>query len=85
MRITVAVKGKGYGRAVLHQVKHGAFSERKANRLWLDVKETNERALQLYLSEGFRVESTLRECLKTGDVYGSVIVLSMLRREYASS
>lgn len=85
MRIALAVKGKGYGRAILRQIKQWAFSERKANRLWLDVKETNERALQLYLSEGFRIEGTLRECLKTADVYESLIILSMLSREYASS
>lgn len=85
MRITLAVKGKGYGRAILRQVKQWAFADRKANRLWLDVKETNERALHLYLSEGFRIEGKLRECLKTGDGYESLIVLSMLSSEYTSS
>lgn len=85
MRITIAEKGKGYGRTILRQVKQWAFTERHANRLWLDVKETNERALQLYLSEGFQIEGTLRECLKAGDTYESLIVLSMLGREYSIS
>lgn len=85
MRITLAVKGKGYGRTILRQLKKWAFTDQNANRLWLDVKETNERALQLYLSEGFRIEGTLRECLRTGDTYESLIVLSMLNREYPGS
>lgn len=82
MRITLAVKGKGYGREILRQIKQWAFTDQRANRLWLDVKETNERALHLYQSEGFRIEGTLRECLKTGAGYESLIVLSMLAREY---
>jgi RimJ/RimL family protein N-acetyltransferase len=51
--------------------------------LWLDVKTHNDRARALYLSEGFREEGLLRECLKTGDGYESVFILSMLESEYA--
>ena len=83
-RITIAVKGQGYGRSILRKIKQWAFHERKAHRLWLDVKETNDVARTLYLSEGFRVEGTLRDCLKTGDTYESLLVLSMLADEYES-
>lgn len=82
MRITISAKGKGYGRRVLRQVKRWAFEEQQAHRLWLDVKEENERALNLYLSEGFVIEGKLRECLKTGERYESLLVLSMLSSEY---
>lgn len=82
MRITIAVKGKGYSRNILRQIKHWAFIEQKAHRLWLDVKETNNRARSLYLSEGFHIEGTLRDCLKAGDAYESLIILSMLATEY---
>lgn len=82
MRITMAVKGAGYGRSILRQIKHWAFVEQKAHRLWLDVKETNDRARSLYLSEGFRIEGTLRDCLKIGDTYESLLILSMLATEY---
>ncbi|CAM5787607.1 MULTISPECIES: GNAT family N-acetyltransferase [Brevibacillus] len=84
MRITISEKRKGYGRKVLQEIKRLAFDEWGANRLWLDVKEENRRALQLYLSEGFIMEGKLRECLKTNDRYESLIVLSMLAREYKS-
>ena len=82
MRITVATKGEGYGRSILREIKRWAFTEQRAHRLWLDVKETNEPARNLYLSEGFRIEGTLRDCLKTGDKYESLIVLSILSSEY---
>ncbi|GAB1529301.1 MULTISPECIES: GNAT family N-acetyltransferase [Brevibacillus] len=82
MRITIAVKGEGYGRNILRQIKHWAFIEQKAHRLWLDVKETNDRARSLYLSEGFHIEGILRDCLKSGDTYESLIILSMLATEY---
>ncbi|MEJ8544446.1 GNAT family N-acetyltransferase [Brevibacillus borstelensis] len=84
MRIVVSEKGKGYGRQVLQEIKRLAFDEWRANRLWLDVKEENRRALQLYLSEGFIMEGKLRECLKADDRYESLIILSMLAREYNS-
>ncbi|EJL46119.1 N-acetyltransferase [Brevibacillus agri] len=82
LRITMAVKRHGYGRRVLRQIKEWAFREQKAHRLWLDVKETNGVARALYLSEGFREEGILRDCLKTGDTYESLVVLSMLADEY---
>ncbi|WP_244297153.1 GNAT family N-acetyltransferase [Brevibacillus antibioticus] len=53
MCITIAVKGEGNGRNILRQIKHSAFIEQKAPRLWLDVKEMNDRSL--YLSEGFHM------------------------------
>ncbi len=47
------------------------------------MKIHNDRARALYLSEGFREEGLLRECLKTGDGYESVFILSILESEYA--
>ncbi len=82
MRITIAEKGRGYGREAMRRIKRWAFEEKKAHRLWLDVKEQNERAKALYLSEGFVVEGTLRECLKGANGYESLIVLAMLEKEY---
>jgi len=52
-RIAIAVKGGGFGRATLRAVKRLVFAERGAAELWLDVLDTNHRALALYESEGF--------------------------------
>lgn len=80
-RILVTDKGRGYGRAALRLVKRLAFEELRAHRLWLDVKENNLSARRVYESEGFTIEGTLRECLKTGEGFESLVVMSMLERE----
>ena len=82
LRIVVTEKGRGYGRAALRLVKKLAFEELGAHRLWLDVKEYNHRARRAYESEGFVVEGTLRECLKAGDAFESLVVMSILESEH---
>lgn len=81
-RIVITDKGKGYGRKSLQLVKKMAFEQLSAHRLWLDVKEHNLRARHVYEAEGFIVEGVLRECLKTGDKFDSLVILSMLKSEY---
>ena len=81
-RIVLTETGKGYGRAALRLIKRITFKSLKAYRLWLDVFEHNSRARHLYLSEGFVVEGTLRECVKQGDGFASLTVMSMLGAEY---
>lgn len=81
-RIVVVDQGKGCGRAALRLIKKMAFDELGAHRLWLDVKEHNLRARHLYESEGFVVEGVLRECLRQGNQFESLIILSILKSEY---
>jgi diamine N-acetyltransferase len=82
-----AVHGQGCGRACVKLLKAMAFRDLKAHRFWLDVKSLNQRALALYASEGFVEEGRLRESVRIGgphgDGYDSLIVMSMLDREYA--
>ena len=86
MRIVVTEKGRSHGRAFLKLLQAYAFGRLQAHRLWLDVKEGNERALHLYKSLGFQYEGKLRECLRSeGGGYESLLVLSILEREYASA
>jgi diamine N-acetyltransferase len=89
-RIVLQTKGHGLGRACVRRLKEMAFTDLGAHRFWLDVKSLNTRALALYESEGFVVEGRLRESVRitatTGDVtadgYDSLIVMSLLDREY---
>lgn len=81
-RIVVAEKGKGYGRQTLRLAKHLAFDTLGANRLFLDVVTYNDRARHLYQSEGFVEEGIMREAIKVGDRFESLILMSILRREY---
>ena len=87
-RIVLQTKGQGLGRACVRRLKAMAFSDLGAHRFWLDVKSLNTRALALYQSEGFVEEGRLRESVRMtaggADGYDSLIVMSMLDREYAA-
>jgi diamine N-acetyltransferase len=81
-RLVLQPKGLGYGRACVRLLVQMAFRDLGAHRFWLDVKEKNERALALYRSEGFVEEGRLRESVRSGATYESLIVMSMLRAEH---
>jgi RimJ/RimL family protein N-acetyltransferase len=75
-------QGQGLGRACVRLLTQMAFRDLKAHRFWLDVKSQNTRALALYAGEGFVEEGRLRESVRVDGGYDSLIVMSMLDREY---
>lgn len=81
-RMAIADKGKGYGRTSVRFIKKYCFEVLKCHRLWLDAYTDNERAIELYRSEGFMQEGILRDCKKYGDSYRSMVIMSMLEQEY---
>jgi diamine N-acetyltransferase len=81
-RIVLQPKGQGLGRACVRLLKRMAFRDLHAHRFWLDEKLRNVRAQALYASEGFVEEGRLRESVKLDDGYESLIVMSLLDREY---
>ena len=81
-RIVIAEKGQGFGRKAIKLCKQLAFDKLNAHRLWLDLVEYNTRALNLYLSEGFVQEGVLRECDLFEGRFESMVVMSILEREY---
>lgn len=62
-----------------------SFDRHRAHRVWLDVKTHNARAIHVYESEGFVREGVLRECVRAKGTYESLLVMSILDREYAAS
>ena len=83
-RLVISEKGKGFGRQTIRAIKKAAFEKLNAHRLWLDVFTFNERAYQLYLSEEFKEEGRLRECVFRDGEYHTLIVMSVLEDEYIS-
>jgi RimJ/RimL family protein N-acetyltransferase len=81
-RIVLQPKGQGLGRACVRLLKQMAFRDLHAHRFWLDVKALNVRAQALYVSEGFVEEGRLRESVKLAEGYESLVVMSLLDREY---
>ncbi|MEI7474908.1 MAG: GNAT family protein [bacterium] len=85
-RIVINKKNKGYGREVLGLIKKLCFIEYKTHRLWLDVKDHNFKAKNLYESEGFITEGLLRESSKESDgSFCSQYIMSIIDREYLSN
>ncbi len=82
MRIVIVEKGFGYGQMALALVKKWCFEIQKAHRLWLDVRDHNERAQHVYESQGFIREGLFRECVKVGDKFESLIIMSVLEQDY---
>lgn len=81
-RIVIQQKGNGFGRQCLQLIKKYCFEELKFHKLWLDVFEDNQRAINLYKSEGFQVDGILRDAVKYGSNYRTLILLSILEDEY---
>ena len=73
---------QGHGRACVRLLADMAFRDLGAHRFWLDVKSENGRALALYRSEGFVEEGRLRESVRSGNGFDSLIVMSMLASEH---
>ncbi len=77
-RIVAVEKGRGYGRQMLRWVKDFTFTQLGYHRLWLDVVASNQRAQNLYFSEGFVREGILREAYKHPHRYEDMLILSIL-------
>ena len=75
-------QARGAGRACLRLLAQMAFRDLGAHRFWLDVKSENERALALYRGEGFVEEGRLRESVRSGSGFDSLVVMSMLEPEH---
>ena len=83
-RIVLQPKGSGLGRRCVRLLAQMAFRDLGAHRFWLDVKSRNERAQALYRSEGFVEEGRLRESVRSGEGWDSLIVMSLLEHEHAA-
>jgi diamine N-acetyltransferase len=84
-RLVITDNGHVYGRAAVRFVKQLAFEQYCVHRLWLDVRAHNRRAQQLYQSEGFVIEGTLRECVRVDDRFESLVIMSLLNSEYSEA
>lgn len=81
-RLVIVDKGRGLGRASLESFKSLAFKQLNAHRLWLDVREGNDRARHLYKSVGFFEEGLIRDCILIDGKFKSHYIMSILEHEY---
>ncbi|MHB8304236.1 MAG: GNAT family N-acetyltransferase [Acidobacteriaceae bacterium] len=81
-RFVIAAPGGGLGQWALSALMDHAFHTLHAHRLWLDVFEDNERALHVYRKAGFQQEGILREAIFRDGEFHTLLLLSILDREY---
>lgn len=81
-RFVIGAPGGGLGQRALRAVMDHVFVGLHAHRLWLDVFESNARAVHVYRKAGFQQEGTLREAIYRGGEFHTLLLLSMLDREF---
>jgi diamine N-acetyltransferase len=84
-RIAVRHPDAGLGRQLLTAVCRMLFTEHGCHRIWLDVFVHNDRAKHLYRSLGFREDGVLREAVYRDGAYHSLVLMSVLDREFIAS
>ena len=84
-RIAMARPGTGLGQPMLRALIAWVFAETDTHRLWLLVKDGNDRAMHVYAACGFTQEGKLREAFVTPDGDRcDAFQLSILRTEWPS-
>lgn len=82
-RIVVGPRGAGIGRRALRLIVDRAFDRHAAHRVWLATFPWNERAQRAYAAAGFVREGTLRDALLKNGRFESLVMMSILRLEWA--
>lgn len=81
-RILIHKKGKNYGKSTLQLLQNLVFGELQKHRLWLDVFTDNPRAQHVYKLVGFIEEGIKRDCIKSGNNFRSLIIMSILQQDF---
>jgi RimJ/RimL family protein N-acetyltransferase len=80
-----AYQGRGYGREALRLLLDYAFRIHNLRRVCLHVSAFNERAVHAYRALGFVEEGRLRQHVWTGDGYGDLLCMGLLRDEWGAA
>ncbi len=75
---------KGYGSEVMRMLVRHCFETLNLNRVSLKVYTENIRAVRSYEKAGFVLEGRLREAVYKHGKYDDVLIMSVLRSEWAS-
>jgi len=78
-----AHRGQGYGTEAVRLLLEFAFKDLNLNRVYLHVFGTNLAAIRVYEKVGFAREGLLRKAAYIDGAYVDVLVMGILREEYA--
>jgi UDP-4-amino-4,6-dideoxy-N-acetyl-beta-L-altrosamine N-acetyltransferase len=76
-------RGKGYAKAATQLMLKYCFKRLNMNRVYLYVYANNQPAVRLYEQCGFTLEGTLRAAQFEDGRYQDVLLMSILRGEFA--
>lgn len=75
-------RNRGLAQFMIGEVLRFGFVRLGLHRIGLGVFDFNDAAMHCYAKAGFKLEGTLRESAKVGDVYWNCHLMSLLRREW---
>ena len=81
----VAARGIGHGTEAVSLLLQFAFRDLNLHRVYLHVFHTNAVAIRAYEKAGFVREGVLRQAAHIDGQYVDVLVMGMLREEYAGT
>lgn len=73
---------RGYGTEAMRLLVKFGFESLNLNRIWLDVFESNPRAIRVYEKVGFTKEGCKRQEVFKDGQYHDLYFMSILRSEY---
>lgn len=73
---------QGFGTKAIKLILKFGFEDLNLHRIWLQVYETNQRAMRSYEKAGFTSEGKLREAHYNDGEYVDVIIMSVLKHEW---
>jgi len=84
-RVLVAEgQGRGYCAAMVRAVLQIGFGQLRLHRIDLGVYDFNHAAIRCYEKCGLRIDGVLRDVVRHGDQYWSLVEMSILENEWAA-
>jgi RimJ/RimL family protein N-acetyltransferase len=80
--IVAEYRGKGLSAKIYSWLLDYLFLQLNMHMVYLEVLESNERAIHVYERLGFRVDGRLRQRIFRNGTYEDSILMSLLRSEY---
>ena len=77
-----AERGKKIGEQIIKAMLRTGFTELNLHRMSLGVYDFNEPAIRCYKKCGFSTDGVLRDISRHGDIYWSIMEMSILENEW---
>lgn len=72
---------KGYGTSAINSLVNFCFNRMNLHKIYLQVFESNDRAVKCYQKCGFRIEGKLREHHFDDGRYSPVLIMGIIRKD----